>query len=147
MKRARALREDAGEEVLMIAQVFPLRVGERGAAAGGGSVGACVQQREPLGLVHRQRLQHQGVHETEDRHVRADAERQRQHRDGAHRRRLPHQAKGEAEVAAEGVEEAHARQYTNSFVDGKSRTARPAGERARAVAAAIRRLSRPVLAL
>ncbi len=57
-----------------------------------------VQQREPLGLLHRQALEHHGVNEAEDGGVGADAQRQR-HRD--HDRQPgapPHVPQREAQV-------------------------------------------------
>jgi hypothetical protein len=105
----RADGEDAAEEVLVIAQVFPLRVGERQARRQVGFGGRLLQDHEPLGLVQRQRLQHQRVDEVEDGDVGADAEGQRQHGHGADGRGLAHQPEGKPEVAAEHVESAHGR--------------------------------------
>ena len=92
-----AVRGDAHQHLLMIADVLPLRIGQR----------VVVHQRirlaeddQSIRVVDRQRLQDQRVHQREDGDVGADAQRQRQQRDAAHDGRLPHLPEGECQVAA-----------------------------------------------
>ena len=93
-----AVRGDAHQDVLMIADVLPLRIGQR--------VGVTARIRvaeddEPIRVVDRQRLQNQRVHEREDGDVGADAQGQREQGHAADDRRLPHLPEGEFQVTAE----------------------------------------------
>lgn len=100
-----AVGAGADQHVLMVPQVFPLRVGDRRVRSTRALV---AENHELLRRMDRQLLEHQRVDQREDRHVGADAERQREQGDAADDRRLPHLPDGEREVAAERRHKSHA---------------------------------------
>ena len=93
LKRGLPYARDADQDVLVIADVLPLRVGQRG--VGDQRMPLEAEDHQPIRLVDRQRLQDQRVDQREDRDVGADAQRQGEQRHAADDRRLPHLAEGE----------------------------------------------------
>src|SRR3954465_3639260 len=73
VETGRAVREDAFEGVLIIADCFPKRVGEI-------FVAADVKPREAMRIGNGKRTEHHGVHDAKNGGVRADAERERKNR-------------------------------------------------------------------
>jgi hypothetical protein len=85
-------------------------------------------EREPLGLRERQGPEHHRVHDAEDRGVRADAERQRQERDGREARALGQPAQREPHVLEQCIHTVLLRAYSQrSATIGSTRVARRAG--------------------
>ena len=100
-----AVGADADQHLLVIADVLPLRVGQRGVGA---AYALEAENHQPIRLVDRQRLEDQRVDQREDRDVGADAEGQREQRHAADDGRLPHLPDGELEVTNERRHESHA---------------------------------------
>ena len=99
-----AVGADADQHRLVIADVLPLRIGQRGVRAANALE---PQDHQPIGLVHRQRLEDQRVDQREDRDIGADAQRQRQKGHAADNRRLPHLPDGEFQVPDERRHKSH----------------------------------------
>ncbi len=93
-----AERERAAEHVLIVADGFPERIGERVAAL------RARQGDELVGVTHRERLEHHRVEDAEDRGVRTDPERQREDGDEGERRGRAERPQRVAHVADHRVE-------------------------------------------
>ena len=102
-QRRREAGDHAVEHRVLIPQVAVHRV-RQGAVVERPSPerAGAVEHDELLGRLHRQHPQQHLVGEREDRGVRADAERQRQHDDDGEGRRLEEGAQGVAEIAHDG---------------------------------------------
>ncbi len=101
----RRVRERAGEQAGRITDLFPERVRELVAAGA-----AHCNGHQLFGVAHRQRLEDERVREREDRAVRADAQREREHGDDSEARRRDEAAHRVAHIGEQGVEPAeHAR--------------------------------------
>ncbi len=82
IEAARAISQGSRKSLLVIAHLFPDRVGEGdGQWAGAARIGRA-HLHKALGILHRQRTQHDRVEDAEYRRVCAYAERQRDNRGG-----------------------------------------------------------------